>query len=331
MCSERPGQEGNLAAVPYGRALLGKAAAQVEADVAHGFARHDMHACRTGLGGMAGEGVDQARSQTLAAESGRQIDMQVRRIAPAQVAESGAEIADVGEALLFRGVLQGAYEIACNRAITAERHQHYVRAVLQISPEPALAEGLPLGARLERAAACLEEDALDLGELLMRQPAAGSHDNTEPMHRTLLPPHKPQRGTFPAFLADLTAVRWRPTRSYADFTYVSFITVYCIAMWHAIYHIAVRKRKDGRGQTPIRPLAEEMMMSTIKSFDEALDCFPGAGHRHTLTRFGKGLRTYWGALTEGLAAARRYHELTARGMPHDVAVQRIFNEHFHAR
>jgi hypothetical protein len=71
-------------------------------------------------------------------------------------------------------------------------------------------------------------------------------------------------------------------------------------------------------------------MSTTKSFDAALDFIPGAGHRHTLARFGKGLRTYWSALTEGLAAARNYHELTARGMPHDVAVRKIFNDHFRA-
>jgi hypothetical protein len=72
-------------------------------------------------------------------------------------------------------------------------------------------------------------------------------------------------------------------------------------------------------------------MSTIKSFDEALHFLPEDGHRHTLARFGKGLRTYWSALTEGHAAARRYHELTARGTPHDVAVQRVFSEHFRAR
>lgn len=72
-------------------------------------------------------------------------------------------------------------------------------------------------------------------------------------------------------------------------------------------------------------------MSTIKSFDDALDFFPRSERGPALSRFGKGLRVYWRALVDGLAAARRYHELTGRGTPHDVAVQKIFDEHFSGR
>ena len=56
--------------------------------------------------------------------------------------------------------------------------------------------------------------------------------------------------------------------------------------------------------------AKEMTM--IKSFDDALDFFPRPEHRSPLSRFGNGLRTYWSALGDGLVAARRYHQLTAR-------------------
>ncbi len=69
----------------------------------------------------------------------------------------------------------------------------------------------------------------------------------------------------------------------------------------------------------------------IKSFDDALDFFPRPEHRSLLSRFGNGLRTYWNALGDGLVAARRYHELTARGMAHDEAVTKIFDEHFDTR
>lgn len=68
-------------------------------------------------------------------------------------------------------------------------------------------------------------------------------------------------------------------------------------------------------------------MSTIKSFDDALDFYPASNDR-PLARFGRTVRIYWNALADGLAAARTYHDLTRRGVAHDLAVRKIFNKHF---
>ncbi len=68
---------------------------------------------------------------------------------------------------------------------------------------------------------------------------------------------------------------------------------------------------------------------TIKTFNEALDFYPSP--RAAMSRFGGMLQTYWSAMRHGLAAARAYHELTARGMPHETAVQQVFSDHFDAR
>jgi hypothetical protein len=72
-------------------------------------------------------------------------------------------------------------------------------------------------------------------------------------------------------------------------------------------------------------------MSTIKSFDEALDFYPPTPAKPALARLGGAMRIYWSAMREGLAAARAYHALTGRGVPHDTAVRRIFTDHFDAR
>lgn len=71
-------------------------------------------------------------------------------------------------------------------------------------------------------------------------------------------------------------------------------------------------------------------MSTIKSFDDALDFYPVATPRPLLSRLGGALRIYWTALGDGLAAARSYNELTRRGVPHDAAVRQVFDVHFGA-
>lgn len=71
-------------------------------------------------------------------------------------------------------------------------------------------------------------------------------------------------------------------------------------------------------------------MSTMQSF------VPSLGSPSTWTRQGLSamatflgsVGTYWEALREGLAAARRYHELTTRGVEHSAAVRQIFDEHF---
>lgn len=71
-------------------------------------------------------------------------------------------------------------------------------------------------------------------------------------------------------------------------------------------------------------------MSTIKSFDDALDFYPAANRRPLLSRIGQTVRIYAIALSDGLAAARAYNELTRRGVPHDAAVRQVFNAHFDA-
>ena len=71
-------------------------------------------------------------------------------------------------------------------------------------------------------------------------------------------------------------------------------------------------------------------MSTIKSFDDALDFYPATTRSSALSRFARGVRIYWDAFVDGLAAARAYNELMRRGVPHDAAVRQIFNAHFDA-
>lgn len=73
------------------------------------------------------------------------------------------------------------------------------------------------------------------------------------------------------------------------------------------------------------------MSTTTTDFDHALGLFDGAG---TAQRRGKPfsqLRTIWEALGEGFAASKRYHELTARGMPHDQAASKVFLEHYQGK
>jgi hypothetical protein len=75
-----------------------------------------------------------------------------------------------------------------------------------------------------------------------------------------------------------------------------------------------------------------MSMTTIKSFDDALDYFPGpAGRRSFLSRFGSTIKIYWASLREGIAAARLYNDLTRRGVPHDMAVRQTFDACFNGR
>ena len=73
-------------------------------------------------------------------------------------------------------------------------------------------------------------------------------------------------------------------------------------------------------------------MSAIKNYDDALDFLPKyQGDEGLAVRFGNGLKTYWTALSAGLAAARAYHELTARGVPHEQAVRQVFELHLDSR
>ncbi len=73
-------------------------------------------------------------------------------------------------------------------------------------------------------------------------------------------------------------------------------------------------------------------MSAIKNYDDALDFLPKyQGDEGLAARFGKALQTYWTALGAGLAAARAYHELTARGVAHEQAVRQVFELHLDGR
>jgi hypothetical protein len=70
-------------------------------------------------------------------------------------------------------------------------------------------------------------------------------------------------------------------------------------------------------------------MSTT-NFENALAFLPPAKSAskrpHILAALGLVAR----ALREGHAASQQYHELTARGVPHEKAVKRVFADHFSA-
>jgi hypothetical protein len=71
-----------------------------------------------------------------------------------------------------------------------------------------------------------------------------------------------------------------------------------------------------------------MIMSTTNRYDDALGLYADAPSTPRLGRLFSGLRTTWDAIGEGLAASRRYHELTSRGMSHEQAASKVFFEHF---
>lgn len=67
-------------------------------------------------------------------------------------------------------------------------------------------------------------------------------------------------------------------------------------------------------------------MSTITSYDDALDFLPKAEASSKRPSFLAKVRIVLAAMHEGHVAARRYHELTARGVAHDEAARRVFAE-----
>jgi Xaa-Pro aminopeptidase len=72
-----------------------------------------------------------------------------------------------------------------------------------------------------------------------------------------------------------------------------------------------------------------MIMSTISSYDEALDFYPATnGATATGGSFTDKLRVLWEALSEGHAAAYRYRQLTARGKSADEAAAQVFAEFY---
>lgn len=105
----------------------------------------------------------------------------------------------------------------------------------------------------------------------------------------------------------------------------TYLSVLFVALQRGMPY-TILQYSGGRSKAP----RKETIMSTIKSFDDALDFFPRQPVS-ALSRFWTTLRIYLGAMSDGLAAARYYHQLTGRGVPHDVAVQKIFGEHFNGR
>jgi len=73
-------------------------------------------------------------------------------------------------------------------------------------------------------------------------------------------------------------------------------------------------------------------MSTISSYDEALDFYPVAKSAAVSGgSFTAKLRILWEALSEGHAAAYRYRQLTAHGKTADEAASQVFAEFYASR
>ena len=71
-------------------------------------------------------------------------------------------------------------------------------------------------------------------------------------------------------------------------------------------------------------------MSTITGYDDALDFLPAAKKGPKRPGLLAKIRLIAEAVHEGHVAARRYHELTARGIPHDKAATQVFAELYRA-
>ena len=72
-------------------------------------------------------------------------------------------------------------------------------------------------------------------------------------------------------------------------------------------------------------------MSTITSYDDALDFMPTAKKSRKLPNLLAKIRLVAEAVHEGHVAARRYQELRARGAAHDKAAEQVFAELYRAR
>ena len=69
------------------------------------------------------------------------------------------------------------------------------------------------------------------------------------------------------------------------------------------------------------------MMSIARNFEESLGFLPHEQVKSPFARFIEPVAVYFGALRDGLAAAHKYSDLTGRGVPHDVAVNAVFEQH----
>ena len=72
-----------------------------------------------------------------------EIDVEVGWVLRAEQAKLAPEVGDIVEAPLFRRVFQGTDKIAGDGVLRVHGYQGYVRAALQVAPEPAFAEGVP--------------------------------------------------------------------------------------------------------------------------------------------------------------------------------------------
>ena len=72
-------------------------------------------------------------------------------------------------------------------------------------------------------------------------------------------------------------------------------------------------------------------MSTMSSFGNALDRYPGAASDSPARRFLTAVDTFWSGAADGLAADRAYHELVRLGAPHEKAVETVLDRHLRAR
>lgn len=76
-------------------------------------------------------------------------------------------------------------------------------------------------------------------------------------------------------------------------------------------------------------------MSTVSSYDSALDFYPSSSAKGSKSSFGgrlaAKLSAFWAALAEGNAAAYRYRELVARGLTADEAATKVFSEFYSVR
>lgn len=72
-------------------------------------------------------------------------------------------------------------------------------------------------------------------------------------------------------------------------------------------------------------------MSTMTSYDDALDFLPSAKPSPKRQSFLARVRVIASAVHEGHVAATRYQELRSRGIAHDEAAKRVFAEVYSAR
>jgi hypothetical protein len=73
-----------------------------------------------------------------------------------------------------------------------------------------------------------------------------------------------------------------------------------------------------------------MIISIAKNFEETLGFLPHDEAKRPIARFIARVSIYFGALRDGLAASHKYSALTRRGVPHDVAVHAVFEQHLKA-